>query len=78
MLLPAVNHHGTSIDWIGGCHLPHEMHKWAGVLGHSMVGPDGEVILPDNPLLFGALPLERERADGVLCQGQHILNVDAN
>ena len=77
-LLPAVNHHGTSIDRIRGCHLPHEMQKWTGVIGHSMVRPDGEVILPHDPLLFGALFLEGEGADSVLSQGQDILNLDAN
>jgi len=43
-----------------------------------MVGPDGEVILPHDPLLFGALFLEGEGADSVLCQGQDILNLDTN
>jgi len=43
-----------------------------------MVGPDSEVILPHNPLLFGALFLEGEGADSVLRQGQDILNLDTN
>ena len=48
------------------------------MVGHSVVRPDGVVELFHYPLLFGAVHLQGEGADGVLSQHQGVVEVDTH
>ena len=46
----AVHHYGGREVLPGYHHPPHKLEESSGVLGHSMVGPDGEMVVGDYSL----------------------------
>lgn len=72
----AVHHHWPSIGGVAGGHFSHKVKQGGGLLWDTVIGPDGEVELPHDPLHLAALHLQGEGADSVGCQDQIFLDRD--
>ena len=72
----AVDYHRPGIPRVTLSDFPHKVEQGGGLLGHSVIGPNGKVEMSYNPLTFRSFHLQGECSDGVCSQDQTLLESD--